>query len=436
MAKPGLTIQNRITSLMIISSIAFIGVFTFIQINNQVASVNRYNTYKAGIASSIVNNNLEAIIEQAQLSDPSAAIQASIKELKDADIVKDAEVFTPEGKIIASTDSRLIGETVSLQDLNSIQGLTGKKWLVPFVDKTTRAIDMYLALHTSAEIEKMAYAAKLTFPLGNTQEALSVVYQPVIFTAIIIILANLLIGFLLSKAVIRPLRILNEVTKMIAAGDLNVRVRITTKDELQELGATFNTMTEELVKMKALAENANPLTKLPGNIVIHEQIEKGIKENRKFVVIYCDLDNFKSFNDKYGIAKGDEAIVLAAEVFKEAQKNKGNTEDFIGHEGGDDFIILSTPDKSQGVADYITNEFDKRIRALYSPEDLAQGYIISTARDNTIKQFPIMTISLAGVSNELRPIASYAEVTNIAAEVKKKAKAVGKSVFILDKRSA
>ena len=152
------------------------------------------------------------------------------------------------------------------------------------------------------------------------------------------------------------------------------------------------------------------------------------------MVIYCDLDNFKAFNDKYGIAKGDDAIKLTAEVFKEASKAKGNPGDFIGHEGGDDFILLTTPEKAQAVADHITSEFDKRVRSLYSEEDLKQGFIIARARDGAIKQFPIMTISLAGVTNAHRDITSYGEVTNIAAEVKKKAKAIEGSVFVIDIR--
>lgn len=145
---------------------------------------------------------------------------------------------------------------------------------------------------------------------------------------------------------------------------------IRTHDELEELGSTFNYMTEELIKMKKRAENANPLTKLPGNIVIHEEVEKRIRENKKFMVVYCDLDNFKAFNDKYGIAKGDQAIKLTADIFKEATKTKGDPDDFVGREGGDDFILLTTPEKAQEVADYIIKEFDKRVRNLYSQEDL------------------------------------------------------------------
>ncbi|MDD5246632.1 MAG: diguanylate cyclase, partial [Candidatus Omnitrophica bacterium] len=158
--------------------------------------------------------------------------------------------------------------------------------------------------------------------------------------------------------------------------------------------------------------------------------------NKQFTVIYCDLDNFKAFNDKYGIASGDEAIKLTAQIFKEAVEKRGSPEDFIGHEGGDDFLLLTEVDKAQEIADYITQEFNKRVRPFYSQEDLDRGFIIAKSRDNVEKQFPIMTISLAGVTNQHRKINSYAEVTNIAAEVKKKAKAIGGSTFVMDKRTS
>ena len=133
--------------------------------------------------------------------------------------------------------------------------------------------------------------------------------------------------------------------------------------------------------------------------------------------------------------RSDVAIKLTADIFKESAKIKGNPDDFVGHEGGDDFIIITSPEKSQDVADYITSEFDKKVRQLYNQEDLSQGFIIAHARDGSVKQFPIMTISLAGVTNVTREINSYAEVTNIVADVKKKAKAIEGSVFVLDKRT-
>jgi diguanylate cyclase (GGDEF)-like protein len=294
-------------------------------------------------------------------------------------------------------------------------------------------LDLFLLIKTNIPGIENIYV-KMISPLANIQDALKSVYIPVIIAMLVVILANIIFGYILSKTVIGPIRILNDVTKIIAKGDLSVRTNIDTNDELEELGSTFNAMTEELIKMKARAENANPLTKLPGNIVIHEQIEERIRNDCKFVVIYCDLDNFKAFNDKYGISKGDEAIKMTSDIFKEAAQAKGSPDDFVGHEGGDDFLLISSPETAQSVADYIIQEFDKRVRSLYDEEDLNRGYIVAHSRDGSIQNFPIMTISLAGVTNEHRKISSYAEVTNIAAELKKKAKSINSSVFVMDKR--
>ncbi|MFA6349878.1 MAG: diguanylate cyclase, partial [Candidatus Omnitrophota bacterium] len=426
-----LTLQNRITALMVVSSVIFIGIFTFIQLNNQMAQLNRFNAYRSGLSTMIAKNNLEAIVRQ-NPQDMALAISTGIKDLIDTDMAKDITLFDTDGKIIFSSEGLTPGETVSYKDSNKTELLkelaAQNKWITSSVDKVRQKIYMYIGLGNE-QTGALNYVAKLTLPLASISEALSQVYQPIIFATILVILANILLGYFLSKTVIGPIKILNKVTKIIAEGDLNVRTDIKTEDELEELGNTFNYMTEELIKMKERAENANPLTKLPGNIVIHEVIENRIKQNIKFMVIYCDLDNFKAFNDKYGIAKGDLAIKLTADIFKEAAKQKGDADVFVGHEGGDDFLLVTSPETAQAVADYITSEFDKRVRSLYDDEDLTRGYIIAHARDGSIKQFPIMTISLAGITNAHRTITSYGEVTNIAAEVKKKAKSIEGSTF-------
>lgn len=437
MAKFRLTLQNRITTLMVLSSVLFIAAFTFIQVNNQMENINRHNSYRLNLATIVAKNYFEAAIREAKPEEISNYLKSNLKELKDSDIIKQAVIFNREGKIIASTQEGMHDESVSYRDLSRITALEellkSNKWFIPEVNKESNLMNIYLTLRSDPQ-GPLTYVTKLSFSLSDIQEALSEVYFPVILTTIIVILANIILGYFISKTIIGPIKVLNDVTKIITAGDLSVRAHINTNDELEELGSTFNYMTEELIKMKERAENENPLTKLPGNIVIREEIEKRIKNNLAFLVIYCDLDNFKEFNDKYGIGKGDEAIKLIADVFKEALETKGNQDDFLGHEGGDDFILITTPLKAQAVADYIISEFDKKIRSLYSTEDLKQGFIIAHARDHTVKQFPIMTISLAGISNETRTITSYAEVTNIAAEVKKKAKSIDGSVFIIDKR--
>lgn len=438
MSAPKLTLQNRITSLMILSSLIFTATFTFIQINNQISNINRYNTYQANLSGAILKNNLEVAIQQTKDTDGETKhLQGAIKELRDSNIIKETILFNREGKILASTEEKLIGEDASYKDIGrwDIFNADAKenKWLQAEINKLKHTINIYIAIKPDPD-GQLNYIAKSSFPFATIQEALAAVYQPIIITIVIVILMNILFGYTLSKAILGPIKVLNKTTKIIAEGDLSVRTSINTRDELQELGQTFNYMTEELIKMKERAENANPLTKLPGNIIIHDKIEKIIRDNKKFMVIYCDLDNFKAFNDKYGIGKGDEAIKMTAEIFKESVKTKGNSDDFVGHEGGDDFILLTTPDKAQNIADYITTEFDKQVRNLYNQEDLSQGFIIAHARDNSIKKFPIMTISLAGVTNEHREITNYGEVTNIAAEVKKKAKATDGSAFVIDKR--
>lgn len=439
MAEIKLSLQNRITLLLVIFSVSLVSVFVLIQLNNQLANIQRQNSYQANLSSIIAKNNLEAVMRQVQPDQIASYLNSTLKELKDAGIIPQAILFDHNGKIVASTEKRLVGEKVMYRDINKIEELQllAEKDILykAHIDRLRKELNIYIALKIIPE-GIIDYVGKITFPLGNIQEALIAVYKPAILASIAVIIANILFGFFLARKIIGPIKILNEVTKIIAKGNLSVRTEINTNDELEELGQTFNYMTEELVKMKERAENANPLTKLPGNIVIHDEVEKRIKENRKFTVIYCDLDNFKAFNDKYGIAKGDEAIKLTAEIFKEAVKTRGSADDFIGHEGGDDFILLTIPEKAQEVADYIIKEFDQRIRSLYSQEDINQGYIVTKSRDNVIKKFPIMTISLAGVTNATRVIQNYAEVTNIAAEVKKKVKSVEASIFVLDKRCA
>ena len=94
---------------------------------------------------------------------------------------------------------------------------------------------------------------------------------------------------------------------------------------------------------------ANPLTGMCGNIEVQSELTYRLANNFEIAVIYCDLDNFKAFNDVYGFPKGDTAIRLTADVIRDAVQNVGNRDDFIGHIGGDDFIIITSWDKYEGI---------------------------------------------------------------------------------------
>ena len=414
---------------MIITTVVLIAIFTFLQINNRFETLTQQNILKSKIGLILAKNTLEnAIASSPEIQQQAKAISEAFLNLKQSGLIEDASVIDKQGNTISSINkySRNIKLQPKEQNLinNLFKSSNQSKQYQSQIDKEKKLIIQYLPVSE--------YIAKISYPLGNIDDALKDVYLPCIFIAIIIIIANIILSILLSKTVLGPLKILNSASKEIAGGKLQLRINLPTGDEIEELAGTFNDMTAALIRMKERAENANPLTKLPGNNVIHEEIEKRLNDKRIFVVVYSDLDNFKAFNDKYGIGAGDVAIKLTAQVMQESLR-LGSPDDFLGHEGGDDFVLLTGPEKAKAVTDYIISEFNKRIRALYTKEDLDRGFISAKSREGELKQYPIMTLSLAGVSNIDKPLTSYGEITNICASVKKVAKKTSGSVFVLDK---
>lgn len=185
------------------------------------------------------------------------------------------------------------------------------------------------------------------------------------------------------------------------------------------------------------AYHANPLTGLPGNLLIEERLKNIITKQQLFAVLYIDLDNFKAFNDKYGFEHGDKVILLTAGILSASvgQKSNSDGQDFIGHIGGDDFIIITHPDNIEKLCETIISMFDQEIASMYNDYDRQKGYIEVKNRRGLTEFFPLMTISIAVVSNKYRKITNYLEVGEIAAEIKKHAKAYHKSIWIADKRS-
>lgn len=179
----------------------------------------------------------------------------------------------------------------------------------------------------------------------------------------------------------------------------------------------------------------SPLTRLPGNLSIEEDLTKRIASNVPFALLYLDLDSFKAFNDIYGFAHGDEAIQLVANIATDTVRRLGTPQDFVGHIGGDDFIIATTCERADTIAAAIVEAFDRDIRGLYNAQDLHQGYIETRDRRGSLNRFPIMSLSIAVVTTELRAFTRYAEIGEVAAELKRYAKAQPGSVFVRDKRT-
>lgn len=180
---------------------------------------------------------------------------------------------------------------------------------------------------------------------------------------------------------------------------------------------------------------ANPLTRLPGNTAIIEEIEERIDNEKLYAVLYFDLDNFKAFNDRYSFQLGDKVIQQAARIIIENMKELGNADDFVGHIGGDDFIAITTPDRVDLICSAIIKSFDKKIVKFYSPKDQNRGYISGKDRQGNEIKFPIMTITIGVVTNTKRKFGHKGQIAAVGAELKKYIKSLEGSNYIIDRRT-
>lgn len=179
---------------------------------------------------------------------------------------------------------------------------------------------------------------------------------------------------------------------------------------------------------------SNPLTGLPGNMVIGTEILKRLNKNQKFAVCYIDLSCFKYYNDYYGFEKGDEVIKFLAKILLETIEKYGNSNDFLGHIGGDDFILITHTEKIDKICTEIISKFDSGIGSLYKPEDYEKGHIEILNRQKQLQKFPLMTLSIGVATNEARHFENPLELSETVTELKNYAKTLGKSTFVVDRR--
>ena len=199
--------------------------------------------------------------------------------------------------------------------------------------------------------------------------------------------------------------------------------------------------TEMFLRAKNIIErvsknrDVNPLTKLSGNTEIEEQMTYEIEHGNSFAVLYCDLDNFKAYNDAYGFENGDKVIKAVADTLVATINEVGTHEDFIGHIGGDDFVVITVPSRMDVIAQTVIDKFASKVKNFYNAHDLGNGYIIAKGREETERKYPLISISVAGVSSDVRRLICPSQVAEIAAVIKKNAKSKGGSLYLKDERN-
>lgn len=178
---------------------------------------------------------------------------------------------------------------------------------------------------------------------------------------------------------------------------------------------------------------SNPLTQLPGNVQIQQEIIACVRSNKPFALLHIDLDEFKAFNDRYGFLRGDEAIQLLARCCSEAME-RADKDGFLGHVGGDDFAAVVAADEAETIAARITQSWDEGTSLLYDKADAALGFIETVDRRGLPQRVPLMTVSIGIATSSRRPLTSHWEASEIAAEMKHVAKAKSGSAIAIDRR--
>jgi diguanylate cyclase (GGDEF)-like protein len=179
---------------------------------------------------------------------------------------------------------------------------------------------------------------------------------------------------------------------------------------------------------------ASPLTGLPGNSVLEQEIARRVRQPGRLAVIHFDLNSFKPYNDYYTYQRGDEVLRLTAQLIVEAARAGGDRETLVAHLGGDDFFVVTAPERADSIANRALQSFDALIPLHYDDADRRAGYITAANRQGQVRNFPLMTLSACIATNEAEEVTHPGQIATTLAELKSVAKRAGRSTCVRDRR--
>ena len=191
---------------------------------------------------------------------------------------------------------------------------------------------------------------------------------------------------------------------------------------------------KNITSLMYINRRVSPLSGLPGNAQIQAEMKKRLLNKEKFAIMYFDLDNFKAYNDVYGFANGDEIIKFTAKVILKNVHNIENSDNFVGHIGGDDFVAIVGETDYDKVCQDIIAEFDNEAVEFYNEEDVERGYVEVANRKGIIEQFPLTSISIGVVEVDNKSFKSTLEIGEVGAQVKHRAKTIMGSTYVINRR--
>lgn len=192
---------------------------------------------------------------------------------------------------------------------------------------------------------------------------------------------------------------------------------------------------KNIARLLTVNRTVSPLTGLPGNVKIQTELKKRVSMKTPFTVLYLDLDNFKAYNDLYGFLRGDEIIKLTSQVIINNVYNIEDSDVFVGHIGGDDFMaILDENVDYEKVCQNILTEFDTKVKSYFTEDDIEKGYLEIQNRKGVLEQFPLTSLSIGVVVAEKGRFANILEIGEVGAQVKHLAKSTQGSCYAINRR--
>jgi len=251
-----------------------------------------------------------------------------------------------------------------------------------------------------------------------------------------------LVGILLSApstitivvSIHRSVKALKKATRNISAGEFEHRPNLRGRDEFAQLAGEFEHMGKKLRELEQLRLDANPLTKLPGNLALDREIDMRISTGEPFSHLYIDLYNFKVYSDRYGYEAGSEVLLRVGELISRVVDRYGAADDMVGHIGGDDYVVLCSLETGEILADKIIEAFDQLVPSFYSDEDRRNRQFRGKDRYGIERTFTLMTISIAVIHTNRYSHPTRLAISQDCVRLKTQLKAMDGSNFLLGEK--
>lgn len=259
-------------------------------------------------------------------------------------------------------------------------------------------------------------------------------YRLTLFFAMIGICLSAPVSITVIVSIHRSVRALKQATVEISGGSFDHRPNLSGDDEFAQLANDFGRMGRKLRELEQLRLDANPLTRLPGNLAIDREVEQRIGSKEPFSHLYIDLDNFKAYSDRYGYNAGSDVLARVGELIERVVHREGTPTDLVGHIGGDDYVVITTLELGEQVAQKVIAEFEQMVPSFYNEEDRRSGSFVGKDRFGIERTFPLMTISIALIRSDHYDYPSRLAISQDCARLKEYLKVQDGSNYMVDRR--